>query len=94
MAHIIEKNNKIKEVYLTDGNIQHSKYLLFVYDNGTLVLKWCWGDVVEIQANPTLTKIGRKMILEYGEANLFGIRQRKPFQDEQGKLESIWEKFM
>ena len=39
-------------------------------------------------------KVGRKMFLEYGEPNLFMIRERMPFQDEMGNLEKVWEKVM
>ena len=94
MAYILQKDSKVKEIYLTDGETVNSKYLLFVYDNGSLVMKWCYEDIVEIQANPTLTKVGRKMILEFGEPNLFSIRQRMTFQDEQGNLDERWEKVM
>ena len=94
MAHILQKESKVKEIYLSNGDIKDSKNLLLVYDNGELVMKWCYEDIIEVQENPTLTKIGRRMILEYGEPNLFKIRQRIPFQDEMGKLESIWEKIM
>ncbi len=94
MAHILQKDSKVNEIYMTDGEMNNSKYLLFVYDNGDLVMKWCYEDIVEIQINPILTKIGRRMLLEYGEPNLFSIRQRLPFQDEQGNLDEIWEKVM
>jgi hypothetical protein len=32
--------------------------------------------------------------LEFGEPNLFSIRQRMTFQDEQGNLDERWEKVM
>ena len=94
MAYILQKDSKVKEIYLADADMANAKYLLFVYDNGSLVMKWCYEDIVEIQANPTLTKVGRKMILEFGEPNLFSIRQRMAFQDEQGNLDERWEKVM
>lgn len=88
------KNSKVKEIYLTEGEIPDSKYLLMVYEDGFLVMKWCYEDLVEVQPNPILTKVGRKMILEYGQPNLFSIRQRLPFQDEQGNLDDRWEKVL
>jgi hypothetical protein len=94
LAYILQKDSKVKEIYLTDGETVNAKYLLFVYDNGSLVLKWCYEDIVEIQDNPTLTKVGRKMILEFGETNIFSIRQRMTFQDEMGKLDGRWEKIV
>jgi hypothetical protein len=94
LAYILQKDSKVKEIYLADADMANAKYLLFVYDNGSLVMKWCYEDIVEIQANPTLTKVGRKMVLEFGEPNLFSIRQRMTFQDEQGNLDERWEKVM
>jgi hypothetical protein len=94
LAHILYNNSKVKEIYLTDGEIKNSKYLLMVHEDGYLVMKWCYEDLIEVQPNPSLIKVGRKMVLEYGEPNLFNIKQRIAFQDEQGKLESRWEKIM
>jgi len=41
-----------------------------------------------------LLKVGNRMMVEYGEPNLFQIRQRLPFQDELGKLDTLWEKLL
>lgn len=92
MARILHKNSTVKEIYLADGNIENSKYIMLVFEDGYIGLEWCYEDIIEIQPNPCLTKVGRKMILEYGEPNLFQQKQRLPFQDEQGNLEQIWEK--
>ena len=92
MAQILQQDSKVKEIYLTHAEIKDSKYLLFVYDNGSIVLKWCYEDIVEIQPNPILEKVGKKMILEYGEPNLFFFFYSLPFQDEQGNLDERWEK--
>lgn len=94
VAHILYKNHKAKEIYLANGEIVGSKYLLIVYDNDDILLEWCYEDIVEIQVNPSITKIGRRVMVEYGEPNLFQIRRNLPFQDEQGNLEKIWEKIM
>lgn len=94
MAYILQKDSKVKEIYLANGEVVGSKLLLLVYENGDIVLKWCYEDLVEVQANPTLTKVGRRMILEYGEPNIFNLRQRMTFQDEQGNLDERWEKIM
>ena len=93
MAHILQ-DNSVTEMYISDSTIKDSKNLLLVHKDGTLELKWCLGETIEVQANPTLVKVGRKMRLEYGEPNLFGIRQIIPFQDENGNLEKVWEKVM
>lgn len=90
----MQKDSKVKEIYLANGEVVDSKLLLLVYENGDIVLKWCYEDLVEVQANPTLTKVGRRMILEYGEPNIFNLRQRMTFQDEQGNLDERWEKIM
>jgi hypothetical protein len=85
---------KVNEIYVSDSDVVDSKNILLVYDDGHLELKWCYEDYVEKQENPSLVKVGRSMKLEYGEANLFGTRQMLPFQDEQGKLEKMWEKIL
>ena len=94
MAYILRKDSKVTEIYLADGEVTNSKLLLLIYENGDIVLKWCYEDLVEVQSNPTLTKIGRRMILEYGEPNIFNLRQRMTFQDEQGNLDERWEKVL
>ena len=94
MAYILQKDSKVKEIYLANGEVVGSKLLLLIYENGDIVLKWCYEDLVEVQANPTLTKVGRRMILEYGEPNIFNLRQRMTFQDEQGNLDERWEKVL
>lgn len=94
MAHVLQDNFMVTEMYLSDGNIPQSKNLLMIYKDGTLEMKWCCGDYIRKESNPTLTKVGRRMILEYGDPNLFGIRPTLPFQDEQGQLDKIWEKLM
>ena len=82
----------VKEMYLCDGERVGSKYLLTVHEDGLLRLKWCCGNVSEAQVNPIMVKVRNKMMLEYGEPNLFQIRRRLPFTDENGKLEPKWTK--
>ena len=94
MAHVLQDDNMVTEIYVSDSTIKDSKNLLMVHKDGTLEMKWCMGDIVEKQINPVFVKVGRKMLLEYGEPNLFMIRQRLPFQDEMGNLEKVWEKVM
>ena len=94
MAHILQDDNMVTEIYVSDSTIKDSKNLLMVHKDGTLEMEWCMGDIVEKQINPVLVKVGRKMLLEYGEPNLFMIRQRILFQDEMGNLEKAWEKVM
>ena len=94
MAHVLEEDNTVTEMYLSNGNIQDSKNLLMVHKDGTIELEWCLGDTIQVEENPILVKIGRRMVLEYGTPNLFGVREMMPFQDEQGNLESRWERIM
>jgi hypothetical protein len=94
LAHILQSKGRAKEIYLADAEIKDSKYILLVFEDGSIKLEWCYEDLIEIQVNPVLTKLGRRMILEFGEPNLFNLRERKPFQDEQGNLDSMWEKIM
>jgi hypothetical protein len=92
MAHILQKD--VREIYVSDSSIKGSKNVLFVYEGGDLELKWCCQNVVEKQLCPSLVRVGKCLKLEYGEPNLFQIRQIIPFQDENGKLEPCWEKIM
>ena len=59
------QDKDVTEIYVSDGSVKDSKNLLFVYKDGSLGMKWCMGEYVEEQANPTLVKVGRKMFLEY-----------------------------
>lgn len=90
----MQNDSKVSEIYLADAEIPDSKHLLLIHENGTLELKWCYEDIIEVQIKPTLSQVGKKTILEYGEPNLFSQRQRLPFKNEQGKLDEIWEKIM
>lgn len=90
----MQDNFTVTEMYLSDGNIPSSKNLLIVHKDGTLEMKWCCGDYIQNEFNPILSKVGRRMIIEYGDANMFGIRPTLPFQDEQGQLDKMWEKIM
>lgn len=94
MAQILQGNSRVKEMYLANATTKNAKYILLVYDNDAIVLKWCCDDIIKIQENPSITKVGRKIILEFGEPNLFGTRPNLPFQDEQGNLEKNWEKVL
>jgi hypothetical protein len=92
MAHNLQGD--VREIYVSDSSIKNSKNVLIVYESGHLELKWCCENVVERQVCPMFVKVGRGMKLEYGEPNLFQIRQMLPFQNEQGELEPCWEKIM
>ena len=92
MAHVLQGD--VREIYVSNSSIKGSKNVLFVYESGDLELKWCCENVVEKQSCPLLVKENNKVRLEYGEPNLFHIRQVIPFQDENGKLEPCWEKIM
>ena len=79
-------------MYLCDGEIVGSKYLLTVADDGFLKLKWYYDGISKAQTNPIMVKVRNKMMVEYGEPNVFQIRRKLPFTDENGKLEPKWTK--
>lgn len=94
MEHNLHDSVKVREIYLSDGNINGSKNLLIVNEDGTVILEWCMGDKVEVQEKPIFVRIGKEMRVEYGTPNLFNIRQMLPFMDSFGRLDVMWERIM
>jgi hypothetical protein len=84
---------KAKEVYVTNASAPNSKYVLMRMVDGTLRLNWYDTDSKIVEEEPTLTKrYDNSMKLEFGEKNLFGIRQVLPFIDSKGELEDRWDR--
>lgn len=80
------------EVYLTQGNITDSKYVLMVMEDGTLMLIWYYNASRVVENDPTMVKRGNTTYIEYGAPNLFGTRPMIPFMVKDGELDVRWEK--
>ena len=94
MAHFLLQDNTVTEMYVSDGKVVGSKNILMLHKDGTLELRYCHGDKVETQPNASLVRVGRRLLLEYGEPNLLNVMDRVVFLDEQGNLDGSWEKIM
>lgn len=83
----------VKELYVSEGNVVGSTFVLIVLEDGTLSLTWYMGNKSVKEDNPIISKrCDGSMKVEYGEENLFGVRQVLCFVDSSGKLEDRWER--
>ena len=83
----------VKELYVSEGNVVGSTYVLMILEDGTLSLTWYMGNQKVEEDNPTISKrYDGSMKVEYGEENLFGARQVLCFVDSSGKLEDRWDR--
>ena len=83
----------IKELYVSEGNVVGSTFVLMVLEDGTINLTWYMGNKSVKENNPIISKrYDGSMKVEYGEENLFGVRQVLCFVDSSGKLEDRWER--
>lgn len=83
----------VKELYVSEGNVVGSTFVLIVLEDGTLNLTWYMGNKSVKEDNPIISKrYDGSMKVEYGEENLFGVRQVLCFVDSSGKLEDRWER--
>ena len=81
----------VKELYVSEGNVVGSTFVLIVLEDGTLNLTWYMGNKSVKEDNPIISKrYDGSMKVEYGEENLFGVRQVLCFIDSSGKLEERW----
>ena len=81
----------VKELYVSEGNVVGSTYVLMILEDGTPSLTWYMGNQKVEEDNPTISKrYDGSMKVEYGEENLFGVRQVLCFIDSSGKLEERW----
>ena len=80
-----------KEIYVRNGNLSNSKYVLMVSYVGEIFLTWYMGDVKIEQIDPIGVKTsGKGMKIEYGLPNKEGNRYCLPFLDEEGHLDEGW----
>lgn len=84
--------SKPLEIYITQGNMTDSKYVLMLMEDGTLMLIWYYFRTKVSENNPTMVKKGNCTYIEYGAPNLFGTRPMIPFMTKDGILEERWEK--
>lgn len=83
----------VKELYVSDGNVVDSTYVFMILEDGTLSLTWYMGNQKVEEDNPTISKrYDGSMKIEYGEENLFGVRQVLCFIDSSGQLEERWDR--
>ena len=81
----------VTEMYLTDGEIVGSKYLLMVKSDGTVELNWYNGDTKKEMEKPCLTRCLKGMKVIYGVPNNMGIRPSMEVIDyDSGKLATRW----
>ena len=83
----------VKELYVSDGNVVDSTYVFMILEDGTFSLTWYMGNQKVEEDNPTISKrYDGSMKIEYGEENLFGVRQVLCFIDPRGELEERWDR--
>jgi hypothetical protein len=83
----------VKELYVSDGNVVGSTFVFMITESGVPSLTWYMGNNKVIEKNPIISKKHDGSIkIEYGEQNLFGIRQVLCFIDSSGKLEERWDR--
>ena len=83
----------VKELYVSDGNVVDSTYVFMILEDGTPSLTWYMGNQKVEEDNPTISKrYDGSMKIEYGEPNLFGVRQVLCFIDSSGQLEKRWDR--
>lgn len=83
----------VKELYVSDGNVVDSTYVFMILEDGTPSLTWYMGNQKVEEDNPTISKrYDGSMKIEYGEENLFGVRQVLCFIDSSGQLEERWDR--
>ena len=83
----------VKELYVSDGNVVDSTYVFMILEDGTPSLTWYMGNQKVEEDSPTISKrYDGSMKIEYGEENLFGVRQVLCFIDSSGQLEKRWDR--
>lgn len=83
----------VRELYVSEGNVVGSTFVLMILEDGTPNLTWYMGNQKIEENNPTISKrYDGSMKVEYGEENLFGVRQVLCFIDSSGELEERWDR--
>jgi len=85
-------NKSVREMYEGECVMQGAKYLLIIYDDGTLKLTWYCDDKVVEEQSPRFTNAGKGLRIEYGNPNA-ETKSSIPFSKySDGTLDERWTK--
>ena len=85
-------DKSVREMYEGECVMQGAKYLLIIYDDGTLKLTWYCGDRIVEEECPTFRKSGQGLRIDYGNPNA-KVRSSMPFSKySDGTLDERWTK--
>lgn len=77
----------VKELYVSDGNVVGSTYVLMILEDGTPSLIWYMGNQKVEEDNPTISKrYDGSMKIEYGEETYTNRRKIKRKNNKFNKL--------
>lgn len=77
----------VKELYVSDGNVIGSIYVLMILEDGTPSLTWYMGNQKVEEDNPTISKrYDGSMKIEYGEETYTNRRKIKRKNNKFNKL--------
>ena len=77
----------VKELYVSDGNVVGSTYVLMILEDGTPSLIWYIGNQKVEEDNPTISKrYDGSMKIEYGEETYTNRRKIKRKNNKFNKL--------
>ena len=77
----------VKELYVSDGNVVGSTYVLMILEDGTPSLIWYMGNQKVEEDNPTISKrYDGSMKIEYGEEPYTNRRKIKRKNNKFNKL--------
>ena len=83
----------VKEIYVRDGILENTKYVLMIDDEGKPSLTFYINSVKIEQYKPILIKFMRGIRIEYGVENDEGVRTHMQLIDyDTGELHEKWEK--
>lgn len=77
----------VKELYVSEGNVVGSTYVLMILEDGTPSLTWYMGNQKVEEDNPTISKrYDGSMKIEYGEETYTNRRKIKRKNNKFNKL--------
>ena len=80
----------VKELYVSEGNVVGSTYVLMILEDGTPSLTWYMGNQKVEEDNPTISKrYDGSMKIEYGEETYTNRRKIKRKNNKFNKLIGI-----
>ena len=83
----------VKEIYVCDGTIKDSKYVLMIDDNDNVSLTFYLRETKIPEYKPVLIRFMSGIRIEYGVPNCMGTRSCMSFIDyETGELRKNWTK--